>query len=67
MAITVSWTNTVTRVNVHGIEEHYKVGVWLHDGEEKGVVEVPLLNGGQLITDEGIIQGLEQTWQMSNS
>ena len=25
MAITVSWTNTVTRVNVHGIEQHYKV------------------------------------------
>ena len=68
MAITVSWTNTVTRVNVHGIEQDYKVGVWLYDGEEKGVIEVPILRGaGQLITDEGIIQGLEQTWQMSNS
>lgn len=64
MSITLNWTTTVTRQTAfENIEEQYKIGTWLKEGVEQGVVEV-LLNsdGAQTLSDEEIIQGLDRPW-----
>jgi hypothetical protein len=67
MAITLNWTSMVTRQDVLGNPEYYKLGVWLEDGVERGKVEVPCnANSEDIVSDAEVIASIEnsdQEWQ----
>jgi hypothetical protein len=71
MNITLNWTHTETRSGVtgevvpadsgeeHWPLEHYKCGTWLLDGVDQGSLEVPVVDGEPLYSDEHTINTFE--------
>jgi hypothetical protein len=55
MAITITWTEYVTRTDLEGNAEHYKIGKWYNDGVEQGDIEIPATSDGTVFTSNSAL------------
>ena len=55
MTTTVIWAEYVTRTDLAGNSEHYKIGKWYIDGVEQGDVEIPSTADGTVFISDSAL------------